>query len=279
MNNKIKIKLYCFILLLLFVFIGFLSVQNRTQGQFSLNKILKEQFNNKYQTKVEEVDNSLITIIESSCPYGDSCKWDAKQIPLIAIQDSKSHKLLSIFKIGFMNNSKTKQDTGNNIWLINVKYQNDGFKDFVFLTEWGIGYGGSGGLKGMVMFNKVNNNLIPVNGYFGKASKESSMILTDIQSGNTYSFPLVGDSFFTSYQDLNKDGKTDLLFARWEWILGKESHYVPRPWYLRVYELNNNKFEIAKWWNKGEEYKTQEDIGYETKDKSKLLELFSEINL
>ncbi|MFH1535618.1 MAG: hypothetical protein ABIC96_00905, partial [Patescibacteria group bacterium] len=56
-----------------------------------------------------------------------------------------------------------------------------------------------------------------------------------------------------------------------------EGHYQARPWNLQVFELADNKFSVAKWWNKGEVYKTPENIGYfNESDTLKLRQIFYE---
>lgn len=290
MNIKTKKRFVGLILTLIFIFVGFLFIQNRTQEQLSLNKILQEQFDNKYTIKTQNVDNFLVTIAKSSCvPFDvpNYCKFNNKKAPLIIIQDILNKNIVSIYEIGFKRTDMELQ-TGNNITLISSSFKGERYakidllepetkiKDIGFITEWLLHYGGSSGLKGLVIFNIVGNKIVPVTGYYGKTSEKDNVILTDRFTGKSYSFPIIQDMFFTSFVDLNKNGKTDLLYGRWIWDVPKEGHYVPRPWYLRVYELSNNKFEIAKWWNNGEEYKTQENIGYEKKDELRLLEIFNE---
>lgn len=293
MRNKNTIKtmvaLLIFIIIGLFFFLVFkreekadiIQIQPPQQEKTSsLTDILQEQFDNKYKTIVATVGEYSVTLYTTSCPYGDSgdgttCGHDSKQSPLIVIEDAKTKKVLSVFEVGFKNNSDI--ETGNNIALVDYQFTDDTFADFGFLTEWVVWWGGSSGYKGMAMFQKEGDKLLPVNGYFGETSPESNLSLTDKLTGETYSFPVITDSYFTSYDDLNKDGKTDLLYGKWKWDLQKESHYEARPWYLQVYELNINRFEVAQWWNNGAEYKTGENIGYEKKDKLRLLEIFNSV--
>jgi len=217
MDKNLKIFTITGIILLLVVF-GFLYSKNtpetiQSKEEVSLNKILQEQFDNKYKTIVSPVNNYLITLVTTSCPYGDSpfgdtCNSNDKQSPLIVIQDSKTEKVQSIFEVGFKHTNNTKLNTGNNILLRNYEFTNDTFKDFGFLTEWFIWWGGSSGFKGMAMFSEQGGRLLPVNGYFGKTSSESNLTLTDKLTGQAYTFPVITDSYFTHYDDLNKDGYT-----------------------------------------------------------------------
>ena len=148
-------------------------------------------------------------------------------------------------------------------------------KGDLLIAEWGINYGGSSGLKGFVLFGVKDEQLLPLTGYPFDASKKSSINLTDELTSKKFSFPITGDSNFSEITDMNKDGRLDLLFADWKWDLENgEAHYVPRPWNLQVFELVDNKFIIAKWWNKGEVYKTPEDIGYSEADKARLKQIF-----
>lgn len=282
MKNKITIS----ILLLLIIIGGFLFLQNRTQEQASLNKLLQEQFDGKYTTETQTVNNYLITIAQSSCyPYDipNYCKFDKKKTPLIVIQNSLSKKIVSIYEVAM------KFETGNVIKLISSTFKGERYQkidllekqtditDIALITEWRLHYGGSSGLKGLVIFNLKGNDIVPATGYYGKTLEKDNITVTDKITGKSYSFPIVIDMYFSSFVDLNKNGKTDLLYGSWIWDLPKESHYTARPWYLRVYELNNGQFEIAKWWNKGQEYKTPENIGYNKTEELKLLNIFNSV--
>jgi len=244
------------------------------------NVNIPNQDNKDYKSQTFSAGDYGITIIKPSCPYGDSppytcSKVDETIIPLIVIRDAKTNKVLSVYEVGFKTNRdySGQIESGNNVYLSSSNYKEETIEDFPFVTEWIMAWGGSSGIKGLVLFDLVNNQLLPVTGY-DEAMDEDAIVLKDKVTSKTYEFPVISDMTFTNIQDLNNDGHTDLLYGYGKWERG-ESHRQARPWHLKVYEYKDNKFEIAKWWNSGEEYTTKENIGYEKKDEWKLIETFN----
>lgn len=169
-NNKLFLIIVVLIILLILFF--YKQINSLTY----LTELLSSQFDNSYKTEVHSVDNFLITIAESNCPIGDNglnCKLNTKYTPLIIIQDKNTNKIISIYDINFR--LGTKLDTGNNILRINTIFKNSRFKDFEFLTEWSIGWGGSDGLKGLAVFTKKDDKLLPNIGYPFKSSNSDAL--------------------------------------------------------------------------------------------------------
>lgn len=89
-------------------------------------------------------------------------------------------------------------------------------------------------------------------------NKEEILISEKI-SNKTFDSPAINFNYFTDFKDLNNDGKLELLYASYEWKDG-EGHFSPHFWDLSVYELQDNKYQIAKWWNDGKSYTTSKKI-------------------
>ncbi|MBU1000244.1 hypothetical protein KKE78_02515 [Patescibacteria group bacterium] len=274
MKNK-----FVWIFLLLIISVGLVSYfkQNHFTKEQTLSDFLKQQYSNKFTLKTWPFGNLLVISANSNticCGEGSSDLFDEKATPSVIIQDLNNQKIKLIYEISFKTNAADgKFDKGNIIWVSKIIK----IKDYL-IAEWGIDWGGSSGLKGMVIFGTKDGQFQPIAGYPLKDDKESSIDVTGKNSNKKYSFPITGDSNFSEMRDLNNDGTLDLLFADWKWDSEKgESHYQARPWNLQVFELVDNKFRAAEWWNKGEAYKTPENIGYfDETETNKLRQIFYE---
>lgn len=260
-----------FLVLVIFVGLFFNFSKNQVQEE-TLLSFLNKQYSNKSLVKTfDPIGNFLISAASSNtscCGENSIDPFDEKATPSIVVSDANNLKIKSIYEVSFTNSGK--ENKGNLIHIVEAKQIKD-----VFVAEWSIYYGGSSGLKGMAIFGSKDGQFQPIAGYPFESDSKSSLILMDKFSNKKYSFPITGDSMLSEVTDLNKDGKLDLLYADWTWDLqAGESHYQDRPWNLQVYELIDNKFKVAKWWNNGEVYKTDEKFGYDDEAKSKLIQLF-----
>ena len=244
------------------------QVASGRTNQTELEKIISRRFDDNYKSRVETYDSSIVTTIESNCPASDTCNLDVMQKPLIAIEDYKTHTLLSVFEVGLNKYNKPKLNVGNNIWLENIYHKNRDYKDFDFLTEW-VHYEDGMAFKAIALFKNVQNKILPVSGYPENMAKDDTLTLTELKSGKIYTLPMRSGGYPTYFKDLNGDGKTDMLSVRWE-VLNGEKQYQARPRLLKVYELNDSSFQTSAWWNKGQEYKT-ENIEYD--DQQRQIEL------
>lgn len=280
-NFFIKIKVVMkkkriwIILLILILIAGssFYFGKNQAPKEDPFMSFLNQQYNGKSLVRTfDPIGKFIISSATSNKAYFDenSNGLDEKATPSIIVTDANNLQIKSIYEISFT--YKGKENRGNLITQAEAKQ----IKDF-FLSEWVISWGGSNGLKGFVLFGIKDGQLQPITGYPFDFTKDDSINLTDKITGKKYSFPIDIDSVFSEVTDLNNDGKVDLLYADYIWDLKKgEAHYEPRPWYLRVYELKDNKFTVANWWNKGQEFTTTEKIGYTEADTVRLRQIFYE---
>lgn len=268
-------------LLLIIITLGatFYSLKNRTSKEITFSSFLEQQYSGKPLVKsFDAIGDNIISVAKSNTVCCGENSWDPfdeKATPSIIITNADDLKIKSIYEVSFTNSSK--ENRGNLIKQADAKQVND-----VFIGEWSIYFGGSSGSKGLAVFKEINGKFQPVEGLPLNLDENNALNLTDKIAGQRYFFPSTSDSFFTDIQDLNKDGIVDLLFADWDWNFDKgESHYQDRPWNLQVFELVDNKFRVAKWWNNGRPYKTPENIGYfDEAETNKLREMFAKkINL
>ncbi len=271
MKNKL---VWIFLLLIISIALILYFAKNQTPKENPLISFLNQQYNNKYLVKSYVIGNFSVISANSNtscCGENSTDSFDEKASPSVIIQDLKSQKIESIYEVSFTTNAADgKFDKGNIIHISKTSQ----VKDY-FVVEWNIYWGGSSGLKGMVVFGNKDGQYQPIAGYPFPIDPKSTINLTDKLSNKKYIFPITGDSNFSEVTDLNNDGKLDLLYADWKWDFKKgESHYVPRPWNLQVFELVNNTFKVAKWWNGGEIYKTPENIGYSDADTYTLKQIF-----
>lgn len=269
-----KSKKLLFLILIVFIGLIFYFVKNQGQKKDPIISFLNQQYSNKYLVKSYVIGNFFVISANSNtscCGENSIDSFDEKATPAVIIQDLNSQKIKSIYEIDFITNAADgKFNKGNIIHLSDATQ----VKNY-FVEQLDINWGGSGGLKGMIVFGNINGQFQPITGYPLAERTDMSINVTDKISSKKYSFPITGDSNFSEVRDLNNDGIPDLLFADWKWNLENgESHYVPRPWNLQVFELVNNTFRVAKWWNKGEVYKTPENIGYSEADTYTLRQIF-----
>lgn len=251
-------------------------IHKQLANEVSLYAFLGQQYSNNFTLKTLPIGNFLVSSANSNttcCGEGTTGSFDSKATPAIITQDLKSQKIKSIYEVSFTTNAADGKFNKGNIIQISAITQ---VKDYL-VAEWSINYGGSGGLKGLVIFGNKNGQFQPITGYPFPNNPKSSINLIDKLSNKKYAFPITVDTYFSEVRDLNKDGKLDFLFADWKWDLKNgEAHYESRPWNLQVFELVNSKFRVAKWWNKGEIYKTPEDIGYTESDNARINQIFYE---
>lgn len=148
------------------------------------------------------------------------------------------------------------------------------------LSEWEAHAGGSGGLKGLIVW-KVDeeDGLIPLAGYPQEVSDEAyenGFIIKDLGTGQALNLLPTSIDFFTEY-----DFETEpfrLWFARYIWDPSKsgmgESHLAPHTWKLRVFKFEGDSFVVDKSWNNGKEYTTEKKIPVDEAGFQELREIF-----
>lgn len=237
--------------------------------------ILGKQFSNKYRTTTTEIDGSFITVSSSSTSplsIEEPESYDEKASPLIIIQDVKTKKITSIYEITFGGKRYEKDNMGNLISPGYINFRNlDKDEEKEIYTEWNISYGGSGGLKGIIILDKVGDKWVPLKAIPEDPNDDSKVVLTEKLSNQKAEFPVTGLTGYVRIADLNKDGLSEVLLGSYIWDK-EESHFSEHYWNLKVYELN--KASIPTWWNNGLAYKTDQKIGFEENDSYKLFEVF-----
>lgn len=229
------------------------------KSKLSANDLFVRQFGKQFTLRSNTLGDNLVTIATSTIPqkYNDSFENHENASPLIVVNDLKSNNVKQIYELSFTFDHKLYK--GDITYLIESNL--NPLEDLSLVTTWGYHNSGSSSLKGLIVFNLKNGLLNPMTGYPQTIDKDFFLTLTDVQTGKKMNFPVVIDSYYSKVTDLNHDGKSDLLYGDWKWNEG-ESHYQARPWNLRVYELSNDKFEIAKWWNNGNVFATPDETAY-----------------
>ncbi|MBI5417734.1 MliC family protein [Candidatus Poribacteria bacterium] len=267
----------------IFIFIITLLLFIKSPGNNigKLDRLLFTKFDNKYISESRVVDNFIVSFIRSSFepPHEGGTAFTQSELvkngsPLLIVQSIKDKKLLNVYEIGIKNNSDTvKKD--NFISLSESYFQTEKLKDFIVAAEWNAYYGGADGLKGLVLFSKKNNKIVPMTGYPKNPSKTNALVVTDKLTDRVYEFPVTSQSYFTSLTDLNNDNKIDLLYGRYIWSFPSESRYDYHNWILGLYELSGTRFEIPPWWNNGKEFVTDQKIDNIGNDQ-KLIQTFND---
>lgn len=271
-----KSKVLALITLLLIGGISiFWNLSKREPKQDQVLDILGKQFSNKYRTTTTEIDGSFITVSSSSTSplsIEEPESYDEKASPLIIIQDVKTKKITSIYEITFGGKRYEKDNKGNLISPAYINFRNlDEDEEKEIYTEWTISWGGSGGLKGIIVLDKAGDKWVPLKAIPEDRNDDSKVVLTEKLSNQTAEFPVTSLISYVRIADLNRDGLSEVLLGSYVW--GKEeSHFSEHHWNLRVYEINNGN--IPNWWNNGSAYTTEDKIGFEENDSYKLFELF-----
>lgn len=278
---KFNLKYFVFFSFILTV-LSLLIFQPLTKQETALS-ILQNQYKGSFTTTSEKIGKYLITSAYSTTQafIGDTLvRVDKEASPLVMVQDFDTHKILAIYEIGINNNS-TDSDTGNLIQVSQSVFENiDNDKEKEFIGEWTISYGGSGGLQALVVFDFYDDEFIPILGYPASVDEKNSIVFTERVTQKTFSFPVFSSNNFSHIKDINNDGISEWLYGTFDWnIEESEAHFDPHFWNLQVLTIDEGKFKIPKWWNKGETYTTKERIGFEEDDRQNILELFDSLQL
>jgi hypothetical protein len=142
------------------------------------------------------------------------------------------------------------------------------------LTIWGIHWGGSDGAKGVIILDKVGENMIPVAGLRSSIDDTSHFYILDKIKNNKVEFATTRASDFTKVADINQDGVSELLFGSYKWEQD-EGHYGDHIWDLEVYELSEKGSAIPAWWNEGKSYTTTQKFGFGEDEEAKLYSEFA----
>lgn len=277
---KLNLKYFVFFLFILAA-LNLLIFQPLTKEKTSLH-ILQKQYKGSFTTTSEKIGKFLITSANSTVQTFNSdtlVRVDKEASPLVIVQDFDTLKILAVYEVGINNNS-TDSDTSNLIQVSQSIFENvDSDKEEEFIGEWAISYGGSDGIKALVIFDTFNDDFVPSFGFPNPINKKYSVVLTDKITGKKFFFPTFRSSNLSYIKDINDDGINEWLYGSYDWMLGEESHYDPHFWSLQVLTIDGGKFKIPKWWNKGEAYRTKEKIGFEEDDRQNILELFDSLKL
>lgn len=266
--------LVCIFTLLVFGLATYWILSTRIK-QESILDIFSTQFSNQYHTTTTAINGSLIYIsYASTSPNSieEPDKYDEKASPLIIIQNAQTKKITSIYEITFGGKQYEKDNKGNLISPAYINFRNlDKDEEKEIYTEWDISWGGSGGLKGIIILDRVGDKWIPLKAIPENSIDDTKVLLTEKLSKQTAEFPVTGLTSYVKIADLNRDGLSEVLLGSYIWDK-EESHFSEHYWNLRVYEINNAN--IPNWWNNGLAYKTDERTGFEDQDNYKLFETF-----
>lgn len=233
----------------------------------SVGQIFSEQFNDSYKVVFERIGDTNIFIASSNISAfnesEDIYRYDEKASPLIITQNAGTKEINAIYEISFKREKNPDYNSGNIIFPKTIEFKDingDSKKELV--TVWEISWGGSGGVMGMAIFEENDGFFIPVTSYPKKISLQGyEMILTEEVLKNQIAVSAIGSNVYTNLTDLNNDKKPEFLYGDFEWQAG-EGHLGEHLWNLQVFELKNNKYQIADWWNKGKTFKTSKKYSF-----------------
>lgn len=262
------------LLLSVVVLTALLLVRSSTNKE-GLVSILQKQYSGRFETKTQTINGFLITSANSTTspfdPLND--ELDEKASPLVIVQDAKSQKVISSYEVYF--DTPNELNKGNLISPTKTKFidfDNDEEKELV--AEWQIFWGGADGLKGLVVFDMVEDKFLPVAGLPGPLDETRSIVLEDLITGEIFRFPIFAGTAYSELEDINNNGMSEWLFGMYEWNLPEKSRGSPHTWNTQVLQLNKTSLEIPKWWNDGKSYRTTEKIVLGEKGEEQLYEIF-----
>lgn len=244
-----------------------------------LTQLLNQRYQGQFAAQARSLTNWIVTEAHpepvktsdagGEVPFGDN-------YPVVIIQSLNSEKPKSIYEIRF----SYPADWLNIIpFFVRWEFMNlDKDVDYEIVGEWATSSGGPGGFLGLAVFDTGGNGQPrPVAGFPRLENSNPGMELSDIfGQENSVEFPVVDINAFTRYQDINSDGKYELLFAEYIWNFAStgESRSSPHFWKLVVFQFTDGKFTPASWWNNGQIYQTAEKIDNSEAGGARLVELF-----
>lgn len=235
-------------------------------------RYLNKRYSDEFETQTLRVNGFQITVATGS--------GMTDILPVVAVFTDNGIKPVEIYEIDSYSSDMVKGFLGLEKW---TKANVDADPEGEIISEWGLNWGGSDGLKSLVIFDVQGNKVIPVLGYPSTLKiRDDQIVVKDLKGNGEYRFPVMGLSSFTDYSDLNKDGNSELLYGDYFWDSHDptESHFSPHFWDLSVYEFTDQGFQSASWWNDGQVYRTEKKIGFENADMIKLNDLFrSKVNV
>lgn len=160
-----------------------------------------------------------------------------------------------------------------------VVFDVDGDGKEKVISEWVSYAGGSGGSKGLVIWQlDKEKGLMPLAGYPEEMTKEieeemNFMSVKNLKTGQIFKFPLVSFNNFVDYRF--SQGAFKLLYGNYIWDSeAGESHFGPHFWELSVYQFKKGEFIKDKSWNNGEKYLTDEKISVTDEGYQRIREIF-----
>lgn len=218
---------------------------------------LAANFPNGYSSNAVKVGEDLIvyTVSSSTNPFIDSPEnYDScNKNPLVYLIKQGQIKSVFEIKIGDFCVSNSK-------FIV--------FKDMI-ISEWIGDAGGSGGLRGLILWKIINGELQAIGGYPNDSGVFGTSLIKAVNINNpeqSFSYPLGDMNAYSAYLLKNP---LELRYAEMIWKVSEESHSSPHQWYLASYILSNNGFIRNPNWNNGETFVTKEKIegwGDEVKD-------------
>lgn len=241
-----------------------LNISYQTQD---FNKFLLQRFTEGFTSKALRTKDFRIIMAE---------KTRSPILPVVAVFRDNLTNPDEIYEIDSHSPDQVKGFLRMEKW-VNVNIDDDPEDEII--SEWELDWGGSGGLKSLVVFDVNGDKITPVLGYpMDLKVRDDQIIVKGLKDKGDYRFPVVVSDSFTEYSDINGDGKAELLYGNYYWDLKDplESHFSPHPWDLSVYEFTDKGLTVSPRWNAGRVYRTNEKIGFEETDREKIIRLFRE---
>lgn len=242
-----------------------------------LVRFLNKRYDGQFSARSRSVGRWLITEAHADPIRTTDFVWDevfGDVAPTVVVQSLESGKPQLAYEIGF-----GRSDWGTNPFLTRWEIVNlDEDAGYEIVGEWGVTAGGPGGFRGLVVFDADGTRLRPMAGYPFETGNWTIKLSDILQQENSVEFPTIDIWSLTRYEDINGDGKSELLYGNFIWDLDAgESRSSPHIWNLSVFQLERNQFVPASWWNNGQTFRTTEKISEADEDEVKLLELFRQL--
>jgi len=197
--------------------------------------------------------------------YVESSEYEEPQIVSIPyLIDFDSNELdVTTYQVQYFEKSDKK--SSDSPYIADSKLLNvDSDPDQELVTTWIIPEGGSHKLQSIVVFDLVDNHIIPISFLPLWDPDTQNMVFTNTKTQKKYYTEITMSNYGTDIKDLNNDGLYELLFYPFDW---EGSYYDPHYWTLFVFSIINGEADNAIWWNKGKELKTAEKLIYTDTDK------------
>lgn len=248
--------------------------------------VVQAKLGSQYDAKILQAnltgygDESLIIFAnDKQVSDPDICSGNVKNPPVMEIYEKRDHILFDFsipYKKVFDFRPIVKDST--QLWLYNYQVldlDNDG-RDEVILQMMATACGSGGTIYNFIFSNvdgeyKLIESLPPV-GYTPNCSNTKCINETNaewfagkdivINSTNKQEFNVYSttNDHYLSFNDIDKDGKPEFIFAHPNKMWDDECHHCPHIWLIGVYKYNGKEFIIDNNWNSGLFYQTKDKI-------------------